>query len=251
VNDETYGLYVQVEAATKDYLKRWFEDPSGDLFEGPGGVIDWEDLDLDSNQESGDRTRIRMLYEAIMEADPIDPWSTLKNWIDLKAFARFMANEQFINNWDGYPEANNYRLYDDPTTGKFYFFPHGADQSMEDSRHDMFGTNLEEVVGRALVMTQTGRQAYREAIQGFLDHAWDSEKTLERIRSWYVRIYPHITSGLAPFDENLFEHNVTQIIKFVKMRPFVVRHQLNVDALRADWKHYDEVLPFFEPYSEQ
>jgi hypothetical protein len=251
VNDETYGLYVQVEAATKDYLKRWFEDPSGDLFEGPGGVIDWEDLDLDSNQESGDRTRIRMLYEAIMEADPIDPWSTLKNWIDLKAFARFMANEQFINNWDGYPEANNYRLYDDPTTGKFYFFPHGADQSMEDSRHDMFGTNLEEVVGRALVMTQTGRQAYREAIQGFLDHAWDSEKRLERIRSWYVRIYPHITSGLAPFDENLFEQNVTQIIKFVKMRPFVVRHQLNVDALSADWKHYDEVLPFFEPYSEQ
>jgi len=145
VNDEVYGLYVQVEAATKDYLKRWFEDPDGDLFEGPGGIVDWKDLDLDSNQESEDRTRIRALYETMMEADPRDPWESLKDWIDLEAFARFMANEQFINNWDGYPEANNYRLYDDPSSGKFYFFPHGADQSMEDSRHDMFGTNLEEI----------------------------------------------------------------------------------------------------------
>lgn len=251
VNGEDYGLYVQVEAATKDYLKRWFDDPEGDLFEGPGGIIDWEDLDLDSNQESEDRTRIRKLYETMMDADPIDPWTSLKDWINLEAFARFMANEQFINNWDGYPEANNYRLYDDPTTGKFYFIPHGADQSMEDSRHDMFGTNLEEIAGRALIMTHTGRQAYREAIQGFLDHAWDTRKTLEKIRAWYVRIYPHITSGLAPFDENMFEHNVTQIIKFVKMRPFIVRHQLNSDTLEADWKHYDEGLPFFEPSSQE
>ena len=122
---------------------------------------------------------------------------------------------------------------------------------MEDSRHDMFGTNLEEITGRVLVMTQTGRQAYREAIQGCLDHTWDTQKTLEKIRAWYVRIYPHITSGLAPFDENMFEHNVTQIIKFVKMRPFVVRHQLNSDMLEADWKHYDEALPFFEPSTEE
>ena len=251
VNEKEYGLYVQVEAATKDYLKRWFEDADGDLFEGPGGIIDWENLDLDSNQESEDRTRMRKLNEAIMEADPIDPWTSLKDWIDLQAFARFMANEQFINNWDGYPEANNYRLYDDPASGKFYFFPHGADQSMEDSRHDMFGTNLEDVVGRALVMTRTGRQAYREAIQGFLDHNWDTQKTLDKIQKWYVRIYPHITSGLTPFDENIFEHNVTQIIKFVKMRPFVVRHQLNTDMLEADWKHYDEALPFFEPSTEE
>jgi len=100
-------------------------------------------------------------------------------------------------------------------------------------------------------MTQTGRQAYREAIQGCLDHTWDTQKMLEKIRAWYVRIYPHITSGLTPFDENMFEHNVTQIIKFVKMRPFVVRHQLNSDMLEADWKHYDEALPFFEPSTEE
>lgn len=247
VNDEIYGLYVQVEAATKSYLKRWFEDPDGDLFEGPEGIVEWQELDLDSNQETADRVRIRMLYETLMDADELDPWSTLKDWIDLEAFAQFLATEQFINNWDGYPEANNYRLYDDPTTGKFYFFPHGADQSMEDSRHNMFGRNLEEIVGRALIMTHTGRQAYREAIRGFLDHAWDSEKVLARIRIWYKNIYPYITSGLTQSSEYEFEYNITQLIKFVKSRPFIVRHQLEVDALEADWKNYDEVLPFMEP----
>ena len=217
------------------------------MFEGPDGILEWEILDLDSNQETSDRSRIKALHDAIVDADPRDPWSTLGHWIDLNAFAKFLATEQFINNWDGYPEANNYRLYDDPKTGRFYFFPHGADQSMEDSRHDMFSIKLEEVAGRALIMTQKGRQAYQAAIQQCLDHAWDTEKTLERMGRWYLRIHPHFNKGITRYSEYEFEHEVTQIIKFVKARPFVVRHQLNLDTFNADWKSYDEFLPFVEP----
>jgi len=46
VNGKPYGLYVQVEAVTKDFLGRWFEDVDGNLYEGPGDVTHWEHLDL-------------------------------------------------------------------------------------------------------------------------------------------------------------------------------------------------------------
>ena len=57
VNGEPYGLYLVVEAITQDFLGRWFENTKGNLYEGPGDVTNWRELELDSNRAKEDRRR--------------------------------------------------------------------------------------------------------------------------------------------------------------------------------------------------
>ena len=74
VNKESYGLYVQIEAITKDFLQRWYSNTNGNLYEGPGDIMQWSELDLDSNQGQEDRSNLRRLAEAIEKADDNNPW---------------------------------------------------------------------------------------------------------------------------------------------------------------------------------
>ena len=124
VNGEAYGLYVQIEAVTQDFLKRWYKKSTGNLYEGPDDVLNWRELDKDSNQDRDDRTDLRQLAEAIERADDVDPWQTISQHVDMNKFARFLAMESLLGHWDGYTDVNNYRLYSAPTTGKFEFIPH-------------------------------------------------------------------------------------------------------------------------------
>ena len=116
-------MYEQVEAISKDFLKRWYSKTGGNLYEGPGDVMQWDELDLDSNQEREDRSDLRHLAEAIEEANDDDPWELLADFVDVDNFTRFIALEQLINHWDGYTQTNNYRMYNNPETMKFEFFP--------------------------------------------------------------------------------------------------------------------------------
>src|SRR5262245_30461221 len=49
VNGKDFGFYLVVEAITRDFLARWFEDPTGNLYEGPGDVDNPQEVDVDSH----------------------------------------------------------------------------------------------------------------------------------------------------------------------------------------------------------
>ena len=250
VNGTPYGLYVQVEAVTRDFLKRWFEDTRGNLYEGPGDIMEWEHLDLDSNQNKEDRSDLKRLAQAIEEANEDNPWSDLDDHVDLTSFTTFLCLEQFANHWDGYTQVNNYRLYHHPQSDKFFFFPHGADQLFEELDQHIFRPQG-GILGRALLMTDAGKQIYRQTAQRLLNEVWNEERMLARIGEMYVRIHPHVASrkGLGRRNILEFERSVHEMIRFITMRRYVIESQLQ-DSPAPSWRarrdHQEELRFLWE-----
>jgi len=228
-NGEPYGLYVQIEAITKDFLRGWFENVGGNLYEGPGDVTDWKILDLDSNQEVDDRGDLRALGEAIRNADSSDPWQTLRNHVDAESFSRFLCMERLIGHWDGYSNAHNYRIYHDASRGRFIFIPHGADQVLRDLDELVFPP-MDGILARALVQTGSGRRQFRETLRSLLAGVWNEDRIRARIAAVYGRIRPHVlVDARKPGDNARFEASLGNLLEFIAMRRHGVLAELEAD----------------------
>ena len=205
VNGDPFGLYVQVEASTEDFLARWFEDTKGDLYEGPTDISNWKNLDLDSDPKRAQRGLLMGFTEAAKRAEDTNDLTHLEDWVDLGHFARFMAMEILCDHWDGYLSPNNYRVYRNPTDRKFYFIPHGADQLFRNSNNSLFGSSRgRSAVVAAFRSTDEGNLLLEEAINYLLGTIWNPEKIQARIMQDYERIRPHIVADAKrPYD--LFE----------------------------------------------
>ena len=235
VNKKPYGLYVQVEAVTKDFLQRWYAKTSGNLYEGPGDIERWDELDLDSNQGREDRSDLRRLAEAIKEADDNDPWDSLAEFVDIDNFTRFIALEQLLHHWDGYTQTNNYRMYKNPDTMKFEFFPHGADQLFEDLRGNIF-REQGGILSRALMYTSAGKERYSQMMYQLLEQVWDEDTIKSRIAKIYQLIRPHVMKSTKGRRIEEFENAINRLLRFVDSRRYVVLRQLKVVEKENSWR---------------
>ena len=158
LNGRDMGLYVVVEAMNKDFLKRQFGSGKGNLYEGF-----LQDINGRVEQDNGeDRSRadLQKLSEACALADPKERWEQLKNVLDVDRFVSFIAMEMLTTHWDGYAvHFNNYRLYDDPGTGKMVFITHGLDSLFRRPNCDI-EPPLKSIVGTAVLTTPEGRKLY-------------------------------------------------------------------------------------------
>ena len=240
VNGKSRGLYVQIEAVTQDFLARWFSNTKGNLYEGPGDIMEWDHLDLDSNQSNDDRRDLQQLAETIEEASDQDPWRTISKHVDFNCFKRFIALEQLVNHWDGYTQTNNYRIYHNPETSKFEFFPHGCDQLFEEAHANIF-RNQGGILSRALIQTEAGREQYKETIRLLLDQVWDESTITSRIAEKYRLIRPYVSSGGRigrGIDE--FEETVNRMLRFVATRRYAAISQLISADSQNNWRQYRE-----------
>jgi spore coat protein CotH len=78
------------------------------------------------------------MIEAFESATPSTFLTDMSAVLDTAHFLRFTAAEALVNQWDMYGYTvfypNNFRLYHDPTSGKFVFLPWGMDMSMKPFR---------------------------------------------------------------------------------------------------------------------
>lgn len=147
VNGELYGLYVNVEAIDKVFLKRWFDSNDGNLYEMESSVS-WtpgiEDVfDLETNEEQNDRSDLEALLAAVTEARDETLLEDVAHILDTELFLRYCAIEGIVNQWDGFAynawlHPNNYRLYHRPTTGTFVLLPWSMDNSLKINRTRMY-----------------------------------------------------------------------------------------------------------------
>ena len=128
LNGRDLGLYVLVEGWNRRFLKKHFEKPTGNLYDG--GFLKDVDSDLDTNAgDPNDQSDRKALLDAAREADLTKRAERLEKVLDLERFLTFVALDVMLWNWDGYAQnKNNYRLFNDRSTGKMVFMPHGLDQ---------------------------------------------------------------------------------------------------------------------------
>jgi spore coat protein CotH len=141
INGTFYGVYVNVEAEDKTFLRRWFEDDGGNLYEeGQKDFVPGAEtaFNLETNESSDDRSDLRGLIGAIQAAGSGTFLQDISAQLDTAQFLRFTAAEAAVNQWDMYAYTvfyvNNLRIYSDPKSRKFSFIPWGMDMSMKPFR---------------------------------------------------------------------------------------------------------------------
>jgi hypothetical protein len=135
INGKLHGLMTHIETVDRRFLARWFEDPTGTMFEGAYGsdfrVGESWNFELDEGED--DREAIEAIAAVISAGRATDARiAELDTLFDLANLRTVMAVEALTLHWDGYSTSNNYRIYRDPLTGRFSMIPWGTDQTFVD-----------------------------------------------------------------------------------------------------------------------
>lgn len=160
-NDRELGMYVLLEGVNKQFLKRFFKDTSGNVYDGHSGSEVTMDLPVNSGDTPRDRSRLRALAAAAREPDPAERYAELQKALDLDRFYSFVAIELMLGHWDGYTmNRNNWRIYHDRDTDRMVFIPHGLDQVLGRS-YPIYPPNSQALVVRAVMDIPEARKQYR------------------------------------------------------------------------------------------
>jgi hypothetical protein len=129
LNDRALGLYVLTEGWNKQFLKRYFKNTKGNLYDC-GFVQDINgSLIVNSGENPDDHSDLKVLIAAARERDLAKRLVRLEKTLDVDRFITLLALDALLWNWDGYAlNHNNYRVFHDLDSGRFVFFPHGMDQ---------------------------------------------------------------------------------------------------------------------------
>jgi hypothetical protein len=160
LNGKRLGTYVLKEGFNSEFLGYFFKDTKGHLYDGAfcneiDGPIEVDQGDPD------DKVRLTELIGATKEPNPASRLARMERILDVDAYFRHLALEQILCHWDGYSfNRNNYRFYEDPSSGKFHFMLHGMDQVFGDNRWYAFRQPA-ALVPNALLGDRAMRERYR------------------------------------------------------------------------------------------
>ncbi|NBV22461.1 MAG: hypothetical protein EBS05_11160 [Proteobacteria bacterium] len=166
LNERNLGFFVVKEGYAKDFIHRYFEDASGNFYDG--GFC--QDIDAKKQKTSGgnpnDQTDLKALVEAVREKDLVKRWDLLNQRLDVERFTAFTVLEIFTSHWDGYTQTrNNYRMYHDPQSDKLVFIPSGMDQMFGGGQHALRPGALNGMVSAGFMQTPPGRALYEQRAQ--------------------------------------------------------------------------------------
>jgi len=238
VNGEPLGVYVNVEAVKKPFLRRYFDDDDGNLYEGTlsdfrdGWTATFERKTNKTDPPGGeDRSDIQAVVDALALPDA-EMLAALDERVDLESFYSFWAIETMVSHWDGYAgNDNNFFIYGDPSTGKFTFIPWGADQLFGDDSADPGLTR--SVLARRLYLYGPSRERYLDRYKEILDLVWDDAALVAEIDRIDAQI-----SGELPSDEaQPYADSLAQLRAAISGRKGRLR-----DALFASDPAYAEAL---------
>jgi spore coat protein H len=190
--DQTYGVYVVVEAVNETLLARHFgaEHANGNLFEDADTgdfAANPYGLDLKDEDEAG-RSRARLVAFADFLRTATDDELTehLDDFIDVQQYLDSFALDLLAEHVDGFWLApRNYYLYEHPADHRFVLIPHGMDLLFEPGGK-VCGvlpepTRLPTELGRRIVSHPALRARLEQSMDRMLDEVWDVELMLERI----------------------------------------------------------------------
>lgn len=191
LNGRHLGLYVLKEGFDKTFLRRYFRNPNGNLYDG--GFL--KEITEPIERTSGDNdvpphSELKALASAARDPDPTRRWQRLEQVLDVDRFISFIALEVMTWHWDGYAmKRNNYRVYHDPDSGKIVFFPHGMDQMFWEPRGPLL-PSFEGLVAVQLVATPEGKRRYQQRLAELTAELFQEDRLTNRIRQLQARLRP-------------------------------------------------------------
>lgn len=228
LNGRALGLFVLVEGWNKQFLKRHFKNPNGNLFDGGFSKDITYPLDATSGDDPDDRTMLDVLVGACQEPDPATRLADIKQVLDLDEFMNFFALEILTAHWDGYAlNKNNFRVYHDPESNKLVFLPHGMDQ--------MFGVwrmkptssitpQMKGIVAEAVIRTPQGRQRYMARMGHLITNVVDAARLCTRVDELSAKIQPALTNNNGELENQ--KQAAAQLRNRIITRAASVREQL-------------------------
>ncbi|HEX8911221.1 MAG TPA: CotH kinase family protein, partial [Humisphaera sp.] len=243
LNGKDLGVYVLKEGFDDPFLRRFFADPHGTLYEG-GFVRDVNGgLAERVNTSRRDRDFVKEFVAAAGDTDPARRRARLEKAVDVDRFYTFMAMEALTAHWDGYTgNRNNYRVYHDPAVNKMVFLPHGMDQLFQQPGYPLVPTNA--LVAQALVATPEDRAKYLERVKDLRERVLTPENVNNHVDRISAALAPAMKE-LGPDAARQHEENTRQLRGRVLERIRNVDRQLGVAAkpLKFDAQGYTAVPP--------
>jgi len=225
LNGDALGLYVLVEGANKQFLKRHFANVQGNYYEGAfRGDID-SYLEVKSGAHPEDHSDLNALAAAAREPDLERRFTALARVLDVERFATFLAVEVLIGHWDGYGlHRNNYRIFHDRTSGKLIFLPHGMDQLFGLRRREFdppILPTMEGWVAAGFLETRAGRRLYLNQMAHLHTNVFDVAALTAQVDRLAARLQPHLRGDWD------FESRVSLLRSRLAARSEEVRDQLS------------------------
>lgn len=149
INEEYFGLYMNVEHIDDEFVKDRFGSDAGNLYKNlyPADLSyisensedykwspNWTDrrvYDLKTNTEEDDYSDLASLI-SFLEASSMSKFKKeIEDYLNVDGVLRWMAVDILTGNWDNYwYNQNNFYLYNDPESGRFEFIPYDYDNTL-------------------------------------------------------------------------------------------------------------------------
>jgi hypothetical protein len=193
------------------------------VFDGP--------LEVVSGDSQETHPGLERLSAALREPESTQRWTRLSAALDTERFITMAAIDALICHWDGYPmNRNNYRVFEDRSTGRMVFMPHGLDQTFGAGRRMSLDAPVRlptrAVVAKAIGRTVEGRTRYNERLRELNQSIFNSERMTRRVREIAARIRP----TLAAYGSTMASQHdlwVGDMILRIQQRTRSVTHQLS------------------------
>jgi spore coat protein H len=235
LNGRSLGLYVLLEGANKQFLKRYFTETGGNLYDG-GFLQDISPrLSLNSGDSPRDHAGLQALIGAAREPDPARRLERLEQSLDVDRFLSYLAMDVMLCDWDGYAmNRNNWRVFHDRAANKMVFIPHGLDQ--------MFGVDratpecpilppMQGMVARAVLGTPDGRRRYFERMTQLYSDVFHARALVQRVDDLAAVIRPVIVAS-DPQAARRHDQAVQWLKSRIARRDESLRQQLGALATR-------------------
>jgi hypothetical protein len=247
LNGRNLGLRVLVEGYNKQFLKRWFKNPKGNLYDS-GFVKEITDgLALNSGDNPRDQTPLLRVAQACNDPNPVSRMARLDKVLDLDRFITMTALEVMQCHWDGYAlNHNNYRVYHDPDSNKIVFMPHGLDQMFgveRSSASDRIFPHMQGLVAQAVISTPEGHRRYVERMSQLLTNVFQAPAIIARVEELAAVIRPAFDANQTRWHDqqvNWLKARIRQRANSLQQQLSIPRTPVRFDAnglaQLGDWK---------------
>jgi spore coat protein CotH len=224
LNDRQLGLYVLIEGVNKQFLKRYFPQAGGNVYDGHSQQDVNQRMRTNSGDAPKDQSRLADLASAAGTSDLAARRIALEKTLDVERFLSFMAVEVIVAHWDGYSlNRNNFRIFHDKSTDRMVFLPQGLDQTFQ-RKNITAMPEMSGLVAKAVLEVPEFRERFRLRESQLLTNTFQTEPWVKRLRE----VAAQVRQELEVSDPSAATSYISRAASFRR------RIQHRFDALRTE-----------------